>query len=568
MTVLSLMKEWGDALLKLQLTGTGDKRLDGGILCPACKHIHGRCADAVYGLMAMTDATGDRRYLDGARALFQWQANMFCDDGSLYNDGGSAWNGITTFAFVSLHEALALHGQLLEADEKKRWEERMLAMCRWVSENIGTDCRNNINYLAASAAVQAMAGKYFGLPEYLEKAEKLAQYVMAHFTENGLLCGEGLPHDGVTKRGCRPVDIGYNVEESVPLLVRYALAAGDEPMLEKLTVILKKQLAFMLPDGSWDNSFGTRSDKWTYYGSRTSDGCQSAYALLADRDPLFAEAARRSTELMARCTDGLLYGGPEYQKYGEPPCSHHTFTHINALAAALDAGLDRAGERTLLPCDRPAEAVRYFPEIDTYKLSLGKWRATVTGYDFFSPQRKHASGGTMTLLWHEDAGPVLLSSVTDYQLAEPFNMQLPLNKSRHRPLTMRLERLVDGVRYASCYDTGADICTIQQGEGITVGVSGALVTIDGERPPQAVSYNASYLLQQEAMKAVIQLEGGWQGVRLVLPVIADAAVLSPMLAEEPEQIFFLTGGFGAKEYILLPDAQGRITFTLSAPRKA
>ena len=35
---------------------------------------------------------------------------------------------------------------------------------------------------------------------------------------------------------------------------------------------LRAHLEFMLPDGAWDNSWGTRNYKWTYWGSRTSDG--------------------------------------------------------------------------------------------------------------------------------------------------------------------------------------------------------------------------------------------------------------------------------------------------------
>lgn len=109
--------------------------------------------------------------------------------------------------------------------------------------------------------------------------------------ENGLLYGEGQPAEHVTKRGCRPVDIGYNAEESIPSLILYAKTVGDSKLTEKLKEILRKLLVFMLPDGAWDNSFGTRNYKWTYWGSRTSDGCQSAYGIWGDEEPVFHEAA-------------------------------------------------------------------------------------------------------------------------------------------------------------------------------------------------------------------------------------------------------------------------------------
>lgn len=556
---LNLLKQWGDALLRLQIRGMDDPSLDGGILCPCCKHIHGRCPDAIYGLTALADYTGDERYLESARALFRWQKNLLCDDGSLYNDANKEWNGITTFAVVSLHEALVHHGHLLRPEEKHAWEERMLSMSRWVSDTFVPGYSTNINYLAASAAVQALLSRYFNLPVYAERARAVADYVMAHFTENGLLCGEGIPHDGVTQRGCRPVDMGYNVEESIPLMVRYALALEDHQALERLTVILRQQLEFLLPDGGWDNSFGTRLYKWTYWGSRTSDGCQTGYALLAERDPVFAEAARRNTELLTRCTHGgLLYGGPEYDKYGEPPCVHHTFTHMNALAAALDAGIDRYSQRVPLPADAPEKAVSYFPEIDTYKLSIGDWRATVTGYDF-SLEKGHASGGTMTLLWHRKAGPVLLSSVVDYYMVEPMNMQLSLQKKRHRPLTPRLEALEEGERCASCYDVNAQIAASEENGAIHIHVSSSLVSLAQKALSKPVRCEIDYLLDESSLQMDIQVKGPLEGVRLVLPVVAnDAAVETVPAAPEPERIFFLTGGFGAREFVVVPDEEGCI----------
>lgn len=73
---LELLKQWGDVLLRLQIRQMDDLKLDGGILCPACKHIHGRCPDAIYGLMTLADRTGEKKYLDGARALFRHSARQ------------------------------------------------------------------------------------------------------------------------------------------------------------------------------------------------------------------------------------------------------------------------------------------------------------------------------------------------------------------------------------------------------------------------------------------------------------------------------------------------------------
>lgn len=552
-----LLKEWCDGLLRYQLHGIGPSG-DGAVFCPSCKHVHGRCPDGIYPLMCLADRTGEKKYLEAALKLFTWHENLICDDGSVYNDGGSKWNGITVFSCINLHESLVYHGHLLTEEERSRFEERMRTMGQWVSQTIGPDFENNINYIASSAAAGVLVGRYFGEEEMVARGKKAADYVLEHFTENGLLWGEGLPHDRITPRGCRPVDMGYNVEESVGMLIRYALAVNHEEALDKLTEVLKKQLEFMLPDGAWDNSFGTRSAKWTYWGSRTSDGCQAAYALLAHRDPMFAEAAYRNTELMRRCTaDGLLFGGPDYEKHGELPCIHHTVSHACGLAAALDAGIERFGQRVLLPGDRPGQKISYFPEIDTYKLSLGPWRATVTGYDF-QVDRGHGSGGTMTLLWHERSGAVLLSSVLDYRMTEPFNMQLPLKKSSHRPLTPRLEKMEGGKRYSICYDTKAKITAEEEEGRVRITSLGKLVSVEQEELKNPVCCRIVYMVDADSIRIETKVYGDPQGVRLVVPVIADRAkVLGEPFLREPEEIFFLTGGFCAKEYVLEPDEAGR-----------
>ena len=109
------------------------------------------------------------------------------------------------------------------------------------------------------------------------------------------------------------MDLGYNVEESLQALVMYGKLSGNHEVLETVNQMLAAHLEFMLPDGAWDNSWGTRNFKWTYWGSRTSDGCQTAYALMADNDARYYKAAIRNTQLMQRCTyNGLLTGGPHY----------------------------------------------------------------------------------------------------------------------------------------------------------------------------------------------------------------------------------------------------------------
>jgi hypothetical protein len=113
----------------------------------------------------------------------------------------------------------------------------------------------------------------------------------------------------------------------------------------------------------------------------------------------------RNTRLIAACThDGLLHGGPHYQCMGNPPCTSY-ITHTNALASALECGAvdDGSGSSIPLPGDHPAP-LRHYPEIDTWKIAVGDWSATVTFYDFVSLRGMRPEDSV--LLWHARLGPV------------------------------------------------------------------------------------------------------------------------------------------------------------------
>ena len=70
--------------------------------------------------MYMAERTGERKYVDAAKAVFDWHdRNMMCDDGSAYNDPNSEWNGITVFATIALCEALDRHSTPLDAQTRE-----------------------------------------------------------------------------------------------------------------------------------------------------------------------------------------------------------------------------------------------------------------------------------------------------------------------------------------------------------------------------------------------------------------------------------------------------------------
>ena len=553
--LFSLLSEWGRALVRLQ------DPLSGGICCPACGRVHGRCHEAAYPLLALAHRTGEPVYLAAAERLFDWGENVLRENGGTANDTDSAWQGVTAFAAISLHDALRFHGGLLSPEVRARWEARLSGMGEWICANITVGAHAYINYYAAGACALALLGEYFGRDGYRTAGRALAEYCFAHVSENGLLYGEGMPHNAVSPTGCRPVDIGYNAEESLPALLRWAEAENDAPALARCLELFAALLPFMLPDGAWDNSFGTRAFKWTYWGSRTSDGCTDALFRLGKTDPVFAEAAWRNLALLRRCTrGGLLAGGPDYAAWGEKICVHHTFCHAKALAAALDAGV-YGFARTSLPAEE-APPVRFYPELGLYRLAWDGWLADISLYNAKARPGAYAAGGTLTLLWYKECGPVFAAGMPEYAPLEPHNQQLPLRPALHACPCPRLEAERGGVLYSNTYDKNARAIT----DGGAVRVRARLCGPEGEPLPDgdcALVYTP--LPEGLRVEAVVSPETAAR-VRLVLPVIApeiQVKVLCGGFAAAPEKRFCLTPGFIFTRYALAPDAQGQAEVLLA-----
>ena len=565
--IAALLIDWCDALVRLQIQQPETMRLDGAIMCPACGSVHGRCHEAVYPLLCAARLTGNSTYLDAAKRLFVWGEQMQCADGSCRNDFKSDWKGVTAFAAIALHDALFFHGDLLCTKERAAWEERLSAMGKWLYESLTLQMPAYLNYYAAAACALALLGSYFSNGTYHTRAKELATYCMKHISENGLLFGEGRPNAAVSPKGCRAIDVGgYNVEETLPCLCRYAQATDDRAMLGDCRSLWRAHLRWMLPDGAWDNSTGTRAFKWTYWGSRTADGCQAALFALGKDDPVFAEAAWRNFELYRACTqDGLLCGGPDYQKHGEPACVHHTFCHAKVLAGAIDSGIS-AFTRAALPSDHP-DPVRYYPELDSYQLASGGWRMTVCGYDFAYRGQKHISGGCVTLLWQTDAGALLAAGMADRTLLEPHNQQLPVRPETWRSGCPRLET-VDGTPvYGQQFCDFAVLTAQKSANGPTLHAEGCLCSKDGRSLPGG-AYTITYRLSDEGLFISGSVDPALVGrVCFILPLIGDKASVElskGSLLSSPEQCFNLCPGFQCSEYRIAPDRTGRFRFRIAA----
>ena len=503
-TCRELLSQWCSTLLKLQVHNTENPFLDGGILCPACGRIHGRCFDAIYPFMYMADETGNMEYLEAAKSLFEWaEKTVSREDGSYVNDPGSQWTGTTVFSVIQLAEALEYHGHLLDEETRERWKARI-----------------------TNSLAMELSGKLLDEEHYRERGRQLKKMALDCLTEDGLLIGEGRPVDGFSPKGCRPVDIGYNMEESLPSLVQYAYETDDEKLKETVKKALKYHLKFMLGDGAIDNSFGTRNYKWTYWGSRTSDGCMLGYLLAAEDEPVFGAAAKKNLNLLSACThDGFLYGGPQMYQKGELPCIHHTFAHAKVLTAVLDRDLEKRFSDGKLPREQK-NGVEYLKETDTYLVCRNGWTATVTGYDwvYIGLPGGHANGGTLSLLWHESVGPLITAGMSQYSLKEAGNMQLP-RFNRHECLTPRLETQIDGKLYSNIYDRNCKLRDVspENGSETILLAEGVLSAIDQQKVEMDGNYRLQYTFLQD-------------GVRISGECRAAGQWILPFVSEQTEQV--------------------------------
>lgn len=542
-----MLKSWCDRLLELQITEKKEKTLYGGILCPACGRIHGRCFDAMYPMLFLYRETGEKKYKDCAMRLFSWSDNLYRREGYYENDTNSSWKGTTVFSAAQLGECLLDFGELFPEeyqDIRKRFEV-CAEYLRTHIEEIG----GNINYPVSCTYTMAVAEKVTGEKKYAEKAAELAGKVPHYITEDGLLYGEGHNWEEVSPRGCRPVDIGYNVEESLPAFLQYALLEKDEKAYQLAVELMQRHLEFMLPDGSWDDSFGTRNYKWSYWGSRTSDGCLTGYGLIDNA--VFREAVRRNTLLLQRCTcQGLLSGGLMYEKAEEPPCVHHTFCHAKAFALLLEKAspeqiekLNDFNEKASLPSDS-REGIVFFPSLQVLLLGKGSWRATVTGYDVEYTPFGHPSGGAVSLLWQKEKGPVLAGGMGNYTLTEPNNMQLLRNR-KAECITFRIEYEKEGKRYRSCNDKTAAIDWRESSEAVTVEVTGKMTAEDGTKD---AAFWITYELRESGLTIYAACDE--ESKLLLYPIsenVGENSVFSPVggfLAEQ--QVFSLPKGIKSK----------------------
>ena len=263
--------------------------------------------------------------------------------------------------------------------------------------------------------------------------------------------------------------------------------------------------------------------------------------------------------MLDKCTkNGILYGGPHYFKRGEYPCTHHVVEHINSIAFALEnidgKYLVKSGAK--IPSDEK-NFFDFYPEMLTYRAAKGDYLMTVTDYDFDIFFSGHATGGTLTALYNRKKGPMVMGSVTDYVLVEPTNMQQVKDRDKHRSLVPRFVVEKDGVTYNSSMYLHAETSAKNTKKACVITAKTGLNSKFGEL--SGVCPTVRYSLTGKGLNISAEEVGT---AKFVLPLIAGDLTVNKGKTERAEEIFFLTGGFIATEYVVLPDKDGKIDLTV------
>ena len=442
-----LMKEWCDTLLSYQVR-TATPYTDGGLLCPACHVIHGRIADLCFPLTVIWSRTGDEKYLEEADRLIDWsEYNLQTHDGLWYNDITNRWYATSAFSAMSIGDAIYHFGDKLPLKYQEKWMAIFVRMCDvFMTLDTRESFRPVTNYYCGISALLALAWRLTGDGRYYEKSKYWVNVALSRFDVDGLLYGEGYPTDSAD--GTHTVDMGYDLEESMPLLLRYAHLTGEYK--ELFHDRFMKHLMFLLPDGAIDDSFGVRHNKWTYWGSRTSDGVIEGLALLLD-DPVCNNACERVLSLYEKCTRGGLLAMPMADVTEEPTCLHHTFTHTKALAALVCAENVPETQKVMLPCEEKF-GIKSYQQGHLLLVSHGCFRATFsTIHHDCQASHTENSGGSMNLLYHDKYGIICAATTADYFPTEQLNQQYLRNSDN--PPCMTAQFVIGGAQ--ACRDRSA-----------------------------------------------------------------------------------------------------------------
>lgn len=521
-TLLSLC----DVLLTTQINGSSDPNY-GALVCrstnPDNHPIHSRAAEAVYPLAIAYKLTNEAKYRDAAIRLGNWLITTQETSGK--KTGGwseswpdpeqKGWYGTTTDQLISVAGAYAILKPSLSKTEREKWNRTMHLAADYI---VATFPLANINYNPTGAATLLFTYKVSDSPKavWLTKADSLMnKNTLDSVTTDNFLIGEG-----------RGVDEGYNMAQSIGYIALYAILKDDLRIKQIAANLLKTHAQFVYPNGSVDNSWGTRSFKWNYEsGTKTAPGVYFSFALLADMDPQFGPLGLKCLDYLntRSMQDGWIGYGPHALNHSSssPPCNYSTFARAQSIALALEYGAkskadDKGGYLAQTP-----PWYKFYPDIKVAVIRTAKMMGTVSAYGEIRryPRGSVCRGGSITNLWYDGFGEngfLQSSSVSSYQRIEALHM--PVEKEL-LPLTSRIEFVKDATYYANIFEADAGMNVVKESDNVKVVTKGNMQTVNGLK--SNTSYSLINRFYDDHLIKEITVGGESQQYSIVEPIVKD-----------------------------------------------
>ena len=324
------------------------------------------------------------------------------------------------------------------------------------------------------------------------------------FFRDGLIAGENVGEP--LQSGFPAVDPGYNADVSLGTLAIYLKLASDAPpeLHEAFRAAAEMHLKFFFPDGSLDGSWGSRSFKWSVFGSKTAHGSQMWTWLLGEHDGRFTRAALQNARLMQSMLSGHLLGtGGHHRRSGAPACIHSTWNRADCLANSLHYGPAETQPEEPLPLETPGFRT-FLPSVNIFLARTEKLAVSVSayGYSSGSAMLKPAQpmGGAVSYLWHDGWGPVQVGSQAVYRRYELHNMPEAPGDSP-APSTPCIILTRGEKQFSNVFDTAARLEESADG----VKARGTLRSI--ERTSADAAFSIDYRLEASAVKKTYRVSG-------------------------------------------------------------
>ena len=350
---LSLLTKLVDRLLSTQITTASDKNF-GALVSPstnpALHPTYSRAAEAVYPIAVLYKHLNDEKYATAAVALGNWLLPLQQASGAWGEEWPNydGWTGTTADQLISLAGAYAILKPKMSAADSANWLSAIGKAADFVQSTFPV---GNINYSPTGAVALVLAHQVATAPKqaWLDKAKSLMDTTVTSVTADNLITGEGAG-----------VDLGYNIAQSIGYIALYGLLV-DPKYLTNAATFLKAHEYFMYPNGAIDNSWGTRSFKWTLEsGSKTAPGVYLSFGLLADKDPTFQRGEQLALDYLQKHAlddqNWIVYGPHAFRHTTtNPPNIYSTFARAQSIATVIEYGTDATSVAPL-----PADGKNWF----------------------------------------------------------------------------------------------------------------------------------------------------------------------------------------------------------------